>query len=258
MTFVNAWLETTVGNTVVRIAPENFSGATVNQGITEQVRQRVNNFGERGYSESEPLERLGTFTLNYSKPNPELMALLFGAPLETIATSTAKYINTYTPQSNAIPAAGAGGYGNGMVADNVLSRAVYIDAEGRSKEATRTAFATPIAANAVATFSQGANGAFNVSNDLVGKQITFYSEYPLTDMDQISHDNWGEFKVVIVGVNRQYKKAKIYQINIPRAELNRQENSQFDPAADTFPINFRDLSNACVMDVKFLKQTVAC
>jgi hypothetical protein len=258
MTIVNAWFETTVGATTVRLAPEGISGATINQGITERIRQRLNNFGELGFAESEPQERQGAFTINYSKPNPDIMALMFGSPLETIATSTAKYVNTYTPQDNAIPAVAAGGYGTGMVVDNAVSRAIYIDENGIGQEATRVPFATVIAPAAVTTFSQGANGAFNVSNDLLNKQITFYSEYPATDIDRLAHYNWGEFRVILTGIIRQNKKARIYQVTFSRAELNRQENSLFDPGADTFAINFRDLSNACVMDVKFLKQTVAC
>lgn len=258
MTFVNAWLETLVGSTLVRLAPDGFRGATINQGIQEQIRQRMNNLGELAFAETETTQRQGAFTINFAKPNPDVIALIMGSPLETVASTSAKYINTFTPRANAIPAAPVGGYGNGMAADQAVSQATYIDNNGRSREATRVPFATVIAPTDLATFSQGANGAFNVSNDLIDKPITFYSEYPATNIDQLAHTNWGVFKVVLQGVIQHNKIKKVYQVEFSRAELNRQDNSAFDPAADPIAINFRDLSNACVMSVRFLKASVAC
>jgi hypothetical protein len=247
------------GTAKIPLIPGDFSGGTLNQGIQERITNKINDLGEQLFGEAESSQRQGAFVLQYGKMNKEVMALLFGHPLETEATTEAFYHSTFKAVA-AKAAVTAGQHGHGMVADVAAGSASYIDQNGRTVALTRQpAFATFTPATPL-SYTQGANAAFKFSDDLVaaGYDVTPFVPYPVIDADRLDHDPFGLFEVWLQGVI-QYKGVKeVYQIHFSEAQLNRQENSAIDPAQTPVSVNFRDLSPTCVIDLKFLNRTVVC
>ncbi|MGL5061093.1 MAG: hypothetical protein ACRC62_14060, partial [Microcoleus sp.] len=186
------------------------------------------------------------------------MALLFGHPLETEATTEAYYHSTFTAVAEKA-AVVTGQHGFGMLADQAAGSASYIDATGKTVALTRQAFAT-FAPATVKSYAQGANGAFKFSTDIVtGKfDVTPFVPYAAADTDRLDHDPFGLFEVWLQGVIQYKGKKEVYQIHFSEAQLNRQENSAIDPAQTPVSVNFRDLSPTCVIDLRFLNRSVVC
>jgi hypothetical protein len=242
----------------IPLVPGDFSGATLNLGVQERIITKINDLGELLFSETEPQQRQGAFTLQYGKCNQEVMALMFGHPLESAAITDAYYHRTFKALAT-IPAVVAGQHGFEMTADTAAGSASYIDATGKTVPLTRQPFATFTAATPK-SYAQGAAGAFKFSNDIVAGRfdVTPFVPYAIADADQLNHTRFGLFQVWLQGVIQYRGVKRVFQIHFSEAELNRQENSQIDPTQTPVNVNFRDLSPACVMNVKWLNRTVVC
>lgn len=246
------------GATKIPLIPGDFSGATLNQGIQERITTRLNDLGELIFGESENSQKQGAFVLQYGKANKEVMSLLFGHPLESAAITDAFYHSTFKALSTK-PAVTTGQHGFEMVADVAAGSASYIDETGKTVPLTRQPFAT-FAPATVKSYAQGAAGTFKFSTDIVtgGFDVTPFVPYAIANADQLDHDPFALFEVFLQGII-QYKGIKqVYQIHFSEAQLNRQDNSAIDPAQNPISINFRDLSQNCVMDVKWLNRSVVC
>jgi hypothetical protein len=244
------------GATKIPLIPGDFAGATLNQGIQERITTRLNDLGELIFGESENSQKQGAFVLQYGKANKEVMALLFGHPLETGAITDAYYHRTFKA-AETIPAVTTGQHGFEMTADVAEGSASYIDETGKTVPLTRQPFAT-FAPATVKSYAQGAAGAFKFSTDIIGFDVTPFVPYAVADADYLDHDPFGLFEVYLQGII-QYKGVKqVYQVIFSEAQLNRQENSAIDPAQNPISINFRDLSQNCVMNVKWLNRNVVC
>jgi hypothetical protein len=246
------------GNPLISVSPPDFAGGTINQGIQDRIVSRINQLGELIFSESETSQRQGAFTLNYAKANKQVMALLFGSPIESEASSSALYMRTF--RADQIPAAAVAGQdGFGMLADQATSSASYQDEFNRTVELARVDVSAFVAGTPD-TFAQDADGVYLLSDNIVAGRyyVNVFGFYPTTDNDRLSHDRFGVLEVYLRGVIQYQGRKEVYQIHFSEAELNRQDNSQIDPAASPVAVNFRDLSQNCVMDVKWLNRTVVC
>jgi hypothetical protein len=246
------------GPTKIPLVPGDFSNATLNQGIQERINTKLNDLGELIFAESENSQKQGAFVLQYGKANKEVMSLLFGHPLESAAITDAIYQRTFKAAAT-IPAAAAGQHGFEMLADVVAGSASYTDATGKTVALTRQPFGTFVPATPK-SYAQGAAGAFKFSTDIVagGFDVTPFVPYAVPDADQLNHDPFGIFEVYLQGVIQYLGAKQVFQIHFSEAQINRQDNSAIDLAQSPISVNFRDLSQNCVMDVKWLNRTVVC
>jgi hypothetical protein len=246
------------GPTKIPLIPGDFAGGTINQGVQEKINNKINDLGELLFGESETSQRQGSFVLQYGRQNKEVMALMFGHPLETEATTEAFFHRTFKAVAATSPVT-TGQHGFGMVADVAAGSASYTDEAGRTVALTRQPFATFTPAT-VKSYAQGSAGAFKFSDDIVlgGFDVTPFVPYPVADSDRLDHDPFGVFEVWLQGVIQYKGNKEVYQIHFSEAQLNQQENSAIDPAQTPVSINFRDLSPTCVIDLRFLNRRVVC
>lgn len=255
MTITRARIDSKLGN--ISLIPADFASAQLNLGIQERIRTRINDLGELIYSRSEASEKRGAFTLNYSQLNPEVLGMMVGHPVETASITDAYFHNTLIAVATKPPVV-AGQHGSEMTADNPLSRATY-SKNGKTTTLTRQPFTTFAPATAE-SFAQGAAGTYKFSTDLITAKadVTVFTPYAITDALQLAYNPFGSCEVILQGVAWLGSKKSVYQIRFSEAEVDRTANSQIDPTAETFAINWRDLSPNCVLDVKWLGRTIVC
>lgn len=234
------------------------SSTNWNLGIQEQIYNQMNAQGELAFDESMVQQKQPVVTLQYQKLRQEHIALKLGFKLENQAITDALFTGTRRLTKGAYAAAATGQEGNGMVADQTTSQCFVLQ-DGLSVALTRQPFATFNAATAN-SFAQGANGAMKFSDDLVAARawVTPYFFYPVADANVLTEDPFTNFDLTLRGVHQEEGVKRVFQIQFPFVEINRQESGQFDFGAEQQTLAFRVTDSECVPRLRFLNLATKC
>lgn len=238
-------------------APENM---IFNQGITEAIYRQRNGRGELKFRETLTDESLGAVQMIQPRYTKIIMSLLYGHNLNTTSLSAADYIrgkNIGRGNNRQIPAAATGFYGEGIVADDDSFEA-YALVAGRERQLARQASASFDPATQDDSFSVGADGLFTFSDNLPQNAIAaIRGQVAVASADYLDKP-YTSFQLKSVNMLQYENVAEAFVVHLPRLQLNRQENSTIDLSQAPVTINFRDIDDGCVPDVKFFNVEAFC
>lgn len=239
---------------LVTPAPSNIA---INPGITEIVTTSRNPLGEQVNASS------------YIDANqPVITVTLPGYTLETLGirlgkkftaqnfSSTYEQLVTVTAGNKTKAAAASGVVGNGMLADQTGSLGFVLGDGGLSTALTRIADATIDQATDTQSFSQGADGAYKLTDDLIGSTVLLQFPLSITSQPRLSEtiDQFFDINITVININ-----GTMFKIKMPSAQtdLTNSGDLNFGEASIAFRAIY-DGSSCQPIIVESLGQVVAC
>lgn len=192
------------------------SGAVFNPGVTMQEVMAMSRIGERVIVDTYPLERKPTIQLDYNQKNIQLLSMRMGLDFETETSADAKLVhNGFLVTKNSYDGAVSGNEGFGLTADQTGSIAYYLSPNGKPVALTRQPFAT-FDPETTLSFAQGANGATQWSDDLIGKYVAYEFPHSLTSVLKLSETPFTNFSMTLMTIMRD---RSILQWNFPSVTI---------------------------------------
>lgn len=241
----------------VRVLPAPAREVVFNRDIQSQIQNQTGDAGQTVVQGQLITGEQPVLTLPYAFRTREILALAFGKTLAS-ETYTGVVSRTFQPTKTSYAAAAAGKEGYGMTADqsaSVMSALVG----GVSVNLTRQTHGTFNAATPL-SFSQGADGAFNVSTDIVTNKyfVTNYFPYAVSGSLVLQEDNEEDFEVTLVGI---LEDLSIFNLQFPSCFLDVPGMGSFNFGEATQNILIRPNvgGDACTyFKLAFLDRKFAC
>lgn len=190
---------------------------------------------------------------------PTALALRLGKKLETAtgASAVEKRIRL-TATNNTKTGAASGQEGNGMSADQTTSYAWVLSGLGIPTALTRVAHSSFDPSVTNNSFSQGADGAYKFSENLIGSDV-FY-QFPQSGLSllQIAETSLDDLEVNITVVMRDLK---IFRLEIPSCSIDLGGSGPIPLGPGEISMQFRityDGSTCTPINYKYVDQVRAC
>lgn len=230
---------------------------TLAPGIEEAISRTRSELGTLVIDDIDVNSEEPTLTCTFPRKTPELIALRLGRRITTGNVTTTVEKKTIITAGNRVgPGAGPGREGHGMPADQAGSIASYFSDAGFSVPLTRADFATFNAATPD-RFAQGANGAYLVSDNVLGREVTFSFPIALPNVTLLGEEPFRDFEMHLAFVTRSLEVGKLI---IGKANPSVAEGD-LDMAAPALPITFRvvnDGQNCQLYRIVWFGQVRAC
>jgi len=195
------------------------TNAELDLGIEEQLNETTSQLGEVVIESSMITAQRPILSMTLPAGSPTATALRVGRKLATATdqTSAVEKRIRLTATNNTKAAAITGQEGFGMAADQTGSLAWKLDGLGIPVPLTRIATATMDAEEDDNSFSQGANGAYVFSENLIGSDVFF--SFPLTGLATLEI---GEASLDLLEVNftAVMRDLTLFRIEIPSASID--------------------------------------
>ncbi len=234
------------------------SEAGIDIGIEESVFETRNQLGQRVVESVTVEANQPTFTLTFPGATPELIALRTGQKISSGTINVTLDKRFKVTQSNKTAAGAAAGVeGNGMPADQAGSIGSYLSDDGVSIPLTRVDTGSFNAAG-VTSFSQGANGAYQLTDDLVGREVHLSFPISLANRISLSEQPFLEFTMDLLFLQNDMRLVKLVS---PAVSPVLSEGDFSLGGSDGFPITFRSISDgtSCKLwDIYWLNQIRTC
>jgi hypothetical protein len=198
---------------------ETPTAAELDLGIEEQLNETTSQLGEIVIESSFITAQRPIISMTLPSGSPTATALRVGRRLQTATGKTVaveKRIRL-TATNNTKLAAATGQEGFGMTADQAGSQAWVLSGLGIPVALTRVAHASLDPAVTPNSFSQGADGAYKFSTNLIGSDV-FYS-FPLTNQNvlEIGESNLDQLEINFTAVMRDLN---LFRLGIPSASVD--------------------------------------
>lgn len=236
------------------------TGAELDLGIEEQLNETTSQLGEIVIESSFISAQRPIISMTLPSGSPTATALRVGRRLQTATGKTVAVEKRLrlTATNNIKVGAASGAEGNGMTADQTTSQAWKLDGLGVPVALTRSAHASfdPVAtANG---FSQGADGAYKFSANLIGSDV-FYS-FPLTNQSilEIGESNLDQLEVNFTAVMRDLQ---LFRLEIPSCSIDFGGSGNIPLGPGELSLNLRitfDGSTCTPVNYRWLGQLRAC
>jgi len=198
---------------------ETPTAAELDLGIEEQLNETTSQLGEIVIESSFISAQRPIISMTLPSGSPTAMALRVGRRLQTATGRTVAVEKRLrlTATNNTKLAAVSGAEGFGMVANQTGSQAWVLSGLGLPIALTRQTHNTFDPAVTPDSFSQGADGAYKFSNNLVGSDV-FYS-FPLTAQSvlEIGESNLDQLEVNFTAVMRDLQ---LFRLEIPSCSID--------------------------------------
>ncbi|MBD1871934.1 hypothetical protein H6F75_00420 [Nodosilinea sp. FACHB-131] len=239
---------------------ETPTGAELDLGIEEVLNETTSELGETVIESSFISAQRPILSMTLPSGSPTATALRFGRKLQTAVGKTVaveKRIRV-TATNNIKVGAASGKEGNGMTADQALSQAWALDGLGIPVALTRVAHATINPETDTMSFSQGADGAYKFTEDLIGSDV-FYS-FPLTNQSvlEIGEDSLDQLEINLTGIMRDLR---LFRMEIPSASIDFGGSGNLPIGPGELSLNLRiqyDGSTCQPIKIYWLGQARAC
>jgi hypothetical protein len=235
----SVWLKTSNTNPALNslLQLPSPSAGTYNTGVEEFEIEAVSECtGEKYVADTYVVKRAPSFALTYGAKNKQLLSAFFGLQLATGTRDTA-VVKTLEVTSGTQLATISGYAGFGAPADQALSEAWYLNANGISVKLTRQTHATFNPATPL-SWSQGSNLELNFSTDLVTNRnwVTYYVPYSSTNTDYLTAISQSNFSADLFFIDTD---SKVGHFIFPSITSNLTENAEFEFGGGTIDLNFR-------------------
>ncbi len=182
-------------------------------------------------------ERMAKLTLTFGpgQANLAILELVHAGQFALDPNAAVQIVEQITVLSNTVPAAVAGNVFFGFPAD-VATAYVRSLLTGLPQALTRVPAATALATvqSATTTFSQGLNGVFQFSNDLIGRVITFQATKTAASLPSLQDTNPGSYTLIASGIKTSDNSVDILKATIAIPDFT----AQMEPGADALDITF--------------------
>ncbi|NJN22892.1 MAG: hypothetical protein HC812_19115 [Leptolyngbya sp. RL_3_1] len=191
---------------------------------------------------------------------PTALALRLGKKLKNNASATSaveKRIRL-TATNNNYAGASSGQEGFGMSADQTTSYAWVLSGLGIPTALTRVAHASFDETVTNDSFSQGANGAYKFSDNLIGSDVLFQFPQSSLSILEIGEASLDDLEVNITVVMRDLK---IFRLEIPSCSIDLGGSGPIPLGAGEISLQFRvtyDGSTCTPINYKYIDQVRAC
>lgn len=236
---------------------ETPSSAEIDPGITELLGTTRSDLGEEVIESVEVDGQQPIVNCVFPALTPQLLALRYMRQLE-VGSDTFNIEKRLRVSKNSYPAAAAGREGNGMSPDQSGSVMSAIDTQGRSVQLARVAYDTIDPATDDDSFAQGADGAFKVSDNLIGFDVAYSFPQTIAEVLGISEDPISELRLNFTVLMRDLK---LFRVEIPSVQVDREGSGNIPLGAGEMNLNFRiayDGSTCTPIKYKFIEQLRAC
>lgn len=190
---------------------------------------------------------------------PTALALRLGKKLETATgTSAVEKRIRLTATNNTYAGASSGQEGNGMSADQTTSYAWVLSGLGIPTALTRQTHASFDPAVTTNSFSQGANGAYKFSENLIGSDVFFQFPQSGLSLLQIGEASLDDLEVNITVVMRDLK---LFRLEIPSCSIDLGGSGPIPLGPGEISMQFRvtyDGSTCTPINYKYIDQLRAC
>ncbi|MEO0373214.1 MAG: hypothetical protein AAF329_01045 [Cyanobacteria bacterium P01_A01_bin.17] len=231
--------------------------AEVDPGIEELLSTTRSELGEEVVESVEINGQQPLVNCTFPGVSPVLLALRYGVKLR-VQEDSFNIEKRVRVAQNAYPAATNGKEGFGMPADQELSRMTTVSDLGDRQELTRLTFAGFDAAGTTDSFAQGADGAWAISDNLIGSDIQYSFPHTQTEVLGLSEDPLSDLRLNFTAIMRDLK---IFRIEIPSVSVDRQGSGPIPIAGGEMNLNFRvtyDGSTCTPITYKWIGQARAC
>lgn len=244
-----------LGTTNILVLP-NPSNVTFNPGIVEVVSSTRNRLGEQVEAASYIDENKPVFTCTIANVL-EVMGIRLGKQM-TLQSYSSKYSQqlTVTSTNKTYAGAASGEIGNGLLADQADSIAYVLGDNGISTVLTRIADATIDQATDTQSFSQGADGSFKLTDDLIGSTVKLEFPISLTSQPKLSEtsDTFFEVSFETTTIN-----GAIYRLAMESARIDLANSGDVGgPEIDLAFNAVYDGSSCRPVTLEYLGQVPAC
>jgi hypothetical protein len=233
------------------------SAITLAPGITEAISRTRSDLGQVVIEDIDIESEEPTLSFTFPRKTPELMGIRLGKEITTteVTTTIEKQFKVAAANKTAAGAA-SGKEGNGMSADQAGSIGSYLNDNGISVPLTRVNTASFNAANN-AQFSQGTNGAYQITDDMVGNDVHLSFPITLAARPHLSETVFKDFEVHMLFAQRNLELMKIVfgAVNPALGE------GDLDLGTPEMPLTLRavnDGSSCQLYNIYWLGQARAC
>ena len=264
-TNVNLGLKSLVGisfkdtrNSVARqlVVPKP-TALTLAPGITEAIARTRSDLGQVVIEDIDIEQEEPNLSMTFPRKTPELIGIRLGKEIRStnIDVSIEKSFRVNATNKTGAAAA-AGKEGNGMVADQAGSIGSYLNDLGISTALTRVDTANFAAGN-VAEFSQGADGAYQITDDMIGNDVHLSFPIAIANRPHLSETPFKDFSVTMVFIQRNLELMQVVfgAVNPALGE------GDLDMATPEMPLTVRavnDGSSCQLYNIYWLGQARAC
>ena len=233
----------------------------IDPGIEEQLNETTSELGEIVIESTLITAQRPTISMTVPGLSPTVLALRNARKLQAItgtATSAVEKRIRLTASNKTFAGATSGKEGNGMVADQVASLAWVFGGLGIPTALTRQAHASFDPAVTDDSFSQGADGAYKFSDNLVGSDVMY--TFPQSGLNslELSEDSLTDLEINFTAVMRDLR---LFRVEIPSAtiDLGGSGNIPLGPGEVSLQARITYDGSTCTpLRYKFLEQLRAC
>ena len=230
---------------------------TLAPGITEAISRTRSDLGQIVIEDIDIEQEEPLISATFPRKTPELIAIRLGREVVSGNITAAIEKQFRVGAANKVGVAATSGQeGFGMAADQTGSIGSYLSDGGISVALTRVATASFNAGNS-AQFSQGANGAYQITDDMVGNDIHLSFPIDIASRPYLSETPFRDFSVTMVFIQRNLE---LMQVSFGAANPALGEGD-LDMAVPEMPLSFRavnDGSSCQLYSIYWLGQARAC
>lgn len=226
-------------------------------GITELLGTSMSELGEQVIESVEISGQQPVVNCTFPAMNPQLLSLRLMRSLD-VSQDTFNIEKRIRLSKNSYAAAAIGKEGNGMPADQADSVMSAIDGTGRSVALAREPFASFDPSATDDSFAQGADGAFTVSDNLIGFDVAYSFPQTITEVLGLSETPITDLRLNFTAV---MSDLKLFRVEIPSVTVDREGSGSIPLTAGEMSLNFRvtyDGSTCTPISYKFIEQLRAC
>lgn len=236
---------------------ETPGSAELDPGITELLSTTMSELGEEVIESVEISGQRPIVSCTFPALTPQLLSLRKLQQLN-VSQDTFDIEKRVRVSKNEYPAAIAGREGNGMPADQAGSVMSAINQLGRTVPLSREPFVTfdPAATND--SFAQGADGAWKVSDNLIGFDIAYSFPHTVTEVLGLSENPILDLRLNFTVLMRDLR---LFRVEMPSITVDREGSGNIPLSAGEMSLNFRvtyDGSTCTPIKYKFIDQLRAC
>lgn len=259
LTNIAVYDKTTVPETAIIL--ETPTNSELDLGIEEQLNETTSELGEIVIESSFISAQRPIISMTFPGMSPSLLSLRVGRKLSaTSGTSTSAVEKRIRLASTNKTSTGAssGQEGFGMAADQATSYAWVLSGLGQSTALARQTDATFDPSVTNDSFSQGANGAYKFSDNLVGSDVFYTFPQSSLSLLEIGEANLDDLRVNLTAVMRDLR---LFRLEIPSCSIDFGGSGNIPIGPGEISMNLRvtfDGSTCTPINYKFLEQLRAC
>lgn len=199
---------------------ETPTGLEVDPGIEEQLNETTSELGEIVIESSTIIAQRPTLAMVVPGLSAPVLSLRNAKKLKSVtgtATSAVEKKIRVTSTNKTFAGAASGREGNGMAADQAASLAWVFSGLGISTPLTRQTHATFDPAVTDDSFSQGADGAYKISDNIVGSDVMY--TFPMDSLNalELGEENLSDLEINITAVTDDLR---LFRVEIPSATID--------------------------------------